>query len=296
MIRELSENEVKALHYELLLKDIIATAEKLPPFPDVAWKVMSLIKKVAPVKEIENVIRYDQAIAAKLLTVGQSAYYGRKYAVSSLQDAILLLGSQRLIQVIMAACASRYFEGRISGHELHERDLWEHSVAAALLSEIVCRRFKNRRILTVYTAALLHDIGKTVLDVYAKIYLRTTLRQISGRSGSITAERKALGIDHQELGGIIARRWRLPAEITAAIEHHHCPQEAGEHQPIAAMVYVANELANHSATGAQGEDAEEFDPLLDPVFRNLGITAETVSVFQEELREGMEGVRRTLAL
>ena len=296
MIRELSEIEVKALHYELLLKDIITTAEKLPPFPDVAWKVMSLIKKVAPVKDIEKVIRFDQTITAKLLTVGQSVYYGRKYTVSSLQDAILLLGNQRLIQVIMAVCASRYFEGKISGHELHERDLWEHSVATALLSEIVCRRFKNRRILTVYTAALLHDIGKTVLDVYAKIYLRTTLRKISGEDRSIAAERRALGIDHQELGGIIARRWRLPAEIAAAIEHHHCPPQACEHQSIAAMVYIANELANHFLTGAGSEEAGAFDPSLDPVFRNLGITAETVSAFQGELQEGMEAVRHTLAL
>ena len=295
MIRELSEIEVKALHYELLLKDIISTAEKLPPFPDVAWKVMALIKKVAPVKEIEEVIKLDPVITAKLLSVSQSVYYGRKYAVSSLQDSILLLGNQRLIQIIMAVCASRYFEGKVSGHKLHERELWEHSVSTALLSEIVCRRLKNKRVLTVYTAALLHDIGKTVLDIYAKIYLRTSLRQISGEDRSISAERKALGIDHQELGGIIARRWRLPAEIATAIEFHHCPHRAPEHQSVAAMVYIANELATTFAKSPVQDGAQPCGPEDDPILRKFGITGEMAESFRAECQEGMEMVRKTLA-
>src|SRR5208283_2505218 len=109
MIRELSEHEIDALNYELLVKDIVAAAEKLPPFPDIAWKTISLVKSMAPVKEIEDIIKYDQAITAKILRLGNSAYYGRRYDVNSLNDAILLIGNKRLIQVVMAACAIRYF-------------------------------------------------------------------------------------------------------------------------------------------------------------------------------------------
>ena len=112
MIRELSEHEIDALHYELLVKDIVAAAEKLPPFPDIAWKIISLVKAMAPVKEIEELIRYDQAITAKILRLGNSVYYGRQYDIRSLKDAILLLGNKRLIQVVIAACATRYFGQR----------------------------------------------------------------------------------------------------------------------------------------------------------------------------------------
>ena len=142
MIRELSEHEIDALHYELLVKDIVATAEKLPPFPDIAWKVSHLVKTTAPIKEIEDLIRYDQAITAKILKLGNSAYYGRQYEIRSLREAILLLGNKRLIQVVLTACASRYF-GNKSSRE--DRRLWEHSVTSALLSEIVARRFSYDR-------------------------------------------------------------------------------------------------------------------------------------------------------
>jgi len=97
MIRELSNNEVKALHYELVMKDIIAAAEKLPPFPDIAWKVTSLIKREAPMTDIEDVIKYDQVIAARILRLAQTAYYGRRSEIRSLKDAILLLGNKRLL-------------------------------------------------------------------------------------------------------------------------------------------------------------------------------------------------------
>jgi len=103
MIRELNEHEIRALHYELLLKDILAMAERLPPFSDVVWKVMPLIRKMAPIKEIEAVIKYDQAIAARVLALSQSSFYGRRSKVSSLQDAIRVLGEHKLVQVIMTA-------------------------------------------------------------------------------------------------------------------------------------------------------------------------------------------------
>lgn len=297
MVRELSAHEVKALHYELLLKDIISTAEKLPPFPDIVWKVMPLIRKMAPVEEIESVIKYDQAITARVLTLSQSAYYGRRHTVSSLQDAILILGGQKLIQVIMIACASRYFQGNVSGYNLNERQLWEHSVASALMGERVARRLRQKRVLTIYTASLLHDIGKTVMDLYARIYLHSSLSEIR-KDGpqSIDAERKTLGICHQELGEIIARRWQFPSEVAVAIGHHHSPLKAKTDQDIVKVVYVADQLVN-----AFNQDEEEgggagdaIDIEQDPVFRELGITLVVAGDLYEQIKEDLDGIKQFL--
>jgi HD-like signal output (HDOD) protein len=75
MLKPPSKHDIEIRRYELLLEDILATAEGLPPFPDIIWKVMPLLQKMAPVSEIEAVIKYDQAITARVLALSQSAYY-----------------------------------------------------------------------------------------------------------------------------------------------------------------------------------------------------------------------------
>jgi putative nucleotidyltransferase with HDIG domain len=290
MIRELSEHEIDALHYELLVKDIIATAEKLPPFPDIAWKVSHLARTMAPVQEIEEIVKYDQAITAKILRLGNSAYYGRQYEIRSVKDAILLLGSKRLIQAVLTACASRYFSGPNSGED---RVLWEHSVTSALLSEIVARRFDRVGALALYTAALLHDIGSTIVSVYFKVYRQLHLRRSWGECDTVSAERRTLGIDHQELGGIITRNWKFPSEISAAIEHHHNPEKAGLYSEITSLVYLADRMAESFEESAKPE-SKKIDPEADPIFKKLGITQKMILDFKSELGTGVKGILETL--
>lgn len=290
MTRELSSSEVNALHYELLVKDIVAAAEKLPPFPDVAWRVTSLIKRMAPIKEIQDVVKFDQAITARILRLSRSAYYGRRFEVNSLQDAILLLGNKRLIQVIIAACAVRYFTGGAG----EQNDLWEHAVTAAIMSEIISRHLNQNKVLTAYTAALLHDIGKTVLDVYAKIYLHSSQRETAGTPAYVKAERRGLGIDHQELGGIVARSWKFPPEVVAAIEHHHDPEKAGQHHGIASIVYMANVLSSESLRRRDNPRRKGFDPEEDPVFKKFSVTRKIADDCISEMENNMEGVREAL--
>ncbi len=291
MIRELSKNEVSALHYELVMKDIIAAAEKLPPFPDVAWKLTAMIKQMAPVSELEKIIGLDPALAATILRLSRSAYYGRRFDVRSLKDAILLLGNQRLLQVVISACALRYFEKGGAGPG--ERELWEHSVATAIISEIISRKFKKGRVLTLYTASLLHDIGKTILNVYAKIYMQSSIRRMRSEGRCIQVERMALGIDHQELGGIIARNWKFPPEIIAAIAHHHDP-ESGPFWEIASVVYAADKLADE-AVKEKGQTRENpLDPDKDMVFKNLGITSKIAEEIKTEFAGHLAGVKKML--
>ncbi len=291
MIRELSGHEIDALHYELLVKDIVAAAEKLPPFPDIAWKIISLVKTMAPIKEIEELVAYDQVISAKILQLGNSVYYGRKYVVRSLKDAILLLGNKRLIQVVIAACATRYYG---TGSSRDDRELWEHSVTTALTSEIVARRIRYEGILTLYTAALLHDIGNTILNLYSKIYLQSSLREIRGQSDKIRAERRALGIDHQELGGIIARNWKFPPEIAAAIEYHHNPEKAGQYEEITSLVHLADLLSISFAKKKDNRRDKEIDSESSSIFKKFRITSKMADEFENELETGMAGVMRAL--
>ena len=277
-----------------VLEKVLASAERLPPFPNVIGKLMPLIEKMAPVNEIEAVIKYDQVITARVLALSQSPYYARRQSVHSLRDAIICLGQRQLIQVITIACSARYFRGDGSGYDLREGELWQHSVAVALMAEMVAQRTGLRDIFTVYTAALLHDIGKTLLNLHVSNYFDTILPLIQKQKMRfVDAERQVFGIDHQELGATIAQRWRFPSEVVTSIGYHHYPKEAKENRDLAATVYVANRMVSGMGIGC-GVDGF-LQPNQDEVFMELGITTRMVEQFMANLFEALEETKAFLS-
>jgi len=277
-----------------ILEKVLASAEKLPPFPDVVGKVLPLIQRMAPVNEIETVIKLDQAITARVLAVSQSPYYAVRQPVRSLRDAIISLGQRQLIQIITLACSSRYFRGDGSGYDLREGELWQHAVAVALMAELVAQRTGLGDPFAVYTAALLHDIGKTLLSLYVKNYYDAILPLVQNEKlPFVEAERRVFGIDHQSLGATIARRWRFPPGVITAIGYHHYPNEATDSREIAATVYVANRMVSAMGIGC-GLDGF-LQPNQDRVFVELGITTRMVEQFMATLLVALEDTRAFLA-
>jgi len=277
-----------------ILEKVLASAEKLPPFPDVVGKVLPLIQRMAPVNEIETVIKLDQAITARVLAMSQSPYYAVRQPVRSLRDAIISLGQRQLIQIITLACSSRYFRGDGSGYDLREGELWQHAVAVALMAELVAQRTGLGDPFAVYTAALLHDIGKTLLSLYVKNYYDAILPLVQNEKlPFVEAERRVFGIDHQSLGATIARHWRFPPGVITAIGYHHYPNEATDSREIAATVYVANRMVSAMGIGC-GLDGF-LQPNQDQVFVELGITTRMVERFMATLLVALEDTRAFLA-
>jgi putative nucleotidyltransferase with HDIG domain len=293
MVRELSGSEVEALRIELVLQEIIRAAENLPPFPDVAWKVMMQVRKNAPVKEVANVTRQHKTIAKKVVSLAQSTVCGRRSGVSSLEDAVSVLGGNRFILATMTACACKYFESKVGGTAVRNRALWKHSVSTAIIGERIARHLEHPKLLTIYTAGLLHDIAKTVLDFYAEIYLHTTLDKIRGLGAAeLKAERRVLGIDHQELGEVIARRWRLPPDIITAIAYHHSPHKAGLHSYIAMIVHAADSYAKHKNWGSETLETRRLKE--HSIGQRLGIDEQWARALESEVAEEVEAVESTL--
>lgn len=278
----------------LPLEQIIDAADSLPPFPDVVWKVMPLVKQMAPVAEIEAVIKFDPAITARVLALSQTAYYARRHSIGSLRDAIVCLGQRQLLEVIMAACSAHYFEGEPAGYDLRQGELWEHAVATALMTELIARRTGDTRALSAYTAALLHDIGKTVLNCYVERYFDSIFSLVREKQlRFIDAERQVLGVDHQQLGTVIARRWRFPQPVVTAIGYHHYPLQAKNDQHLARLIYAANRMVSALGIGC-GVDGF-LQPNQDEVFVQLGMDARMIEKLMADLVEALQQTKQFLA-
>ncbi len=276
------------------LKRIIEQAESLPPFPNVVQKVMPLLQAMAPVKQIEQVIQYDPAIASRVIALSRSPVYARRHSIGSLRDAIIALGQRDLIKVVLAACSARYFQGATEGYDLREGELWEHAVGVALMTEILAAFLNNKNVFTLYTAGLLHDIGKTVLHFYVKDQFENIINLVKNKNMHfLDAEREVLGIDHQQLGGLIAKKWNFPDAVVAAIRFHHEPKKAAvRFQEITKVVHVANMMVSAVGIGCGVDGFSQ--PGRDEIFREMGITSKKVSELLAEFGDRFKAIKEFL--
>ncbi|WP_456431214.1 HDOD domain-containing protein [Thermosulfuriphilus sp.] len=209
----------------MILEFIYERLDAVPVFPKVAHRVLELLDDPrTTIPQLAEVIRYDPAITANFLKYCNSAHFGLAQKVTSLEVALSLLGQEETRKAIMLSCSAPYLNQALKGYELSPEELWDHSMGAAVASQILAEAvgFSDRA--TLFTAALLHDIGEIVLNLFVHDF-RDELRQMSEEKGiSFTeAEWQVLGGDHAIIGSELLRRWEFPEEIVRAIREHHDP-------------------------------------------------------------------------
>jgi putative nucleotidyltransferase with HDIG domain len=223
---------------------ILKSINSIPAFPATGNKVAQLLSKPDySVLQVANVIKYDPSITANILKMANSAYFGPRHIISNIKDAVIYLGQKNLLRAIQTAGISKYYKKGMPGYYDKATDLWEHSVAVALMSQILSKKINGREDTTLYTAALLHDVGKIILGEF----VRDSLVKISAlvetqKHSFLEAEEIVLGINHADLGGRIAEYWNFPIEIRDAISYHHRPDLLEkEDKPMPWIVYLADQ-------------------------------------------------------
>ena len=278
-----------------LLEEIMQAADRLPPFPQVVNKIMPLIRSMAPPAEIEALIQLDPIIASRVLAMSQSPLFSRRKKIGSIRDAVLSLGSRQLIEIILTACASKYFTAHALGYDLQEGELWEHAVGTAILADRVAQEIDSPHRFVVYTGGLLHDIGKTIMSFYVEDYFESIFHLVKEKNMPfLHAERQVLGIDHQQLGALIAHRWKFPPAVITAIGCHHSPEKAKEHKDVAGIVYVANRMVSAVGIGC-GVDGF-LQPNGDEVFSHLKITPKMIEMFMSDVVMALDETQQFLSV
>ena len=165
------------------------------------------------------------------------------HKISNINDAVIYLGQKNLFVAIQTAGISKYYRKGAPGYFDKATDLWEHSVAVALMSQIISRKITGKEDTTLYTAALLHDVGKIILGEFVRDSLVKISQMVYKQNISfLEAEESVLGINHADLGGKIAEHWNFPAEIRDAIAYHHRPDLLEKEEKIMPwMVYIADQ-------------------------------------------------------
>lgn len=224
------------------MDDILARVAEIKPLPGTVLRLISVINDPdSAVTDIVETIKYDQALTARMLRLCNSAYFGLSRQVQSLEDAMRILGTLKILQLMMAVHTNTLLARGQEGYGLAPGVLWRQSVATAIAATIFAERTHPPNVNLTFTAGLLHDIGKVVLNEHVagdfmEIVRLVTLRQVSFDE----AEKMVLGFSSPEVGAHLAERWQLPEAITRCIRYHRTPSALIPPDVLVDTVYLGN--------------------------------------------------------
>lgn len=232
------------------LDELIGQAQEMRPLPASAVRLAALINSpTVDLNEVADIIAYDQALTMRLLRAVNSASSASSTRVTHAVEAVFRLGSARVVSLAIAASVRDPFQRDVSAYGLGDGQLWRHSVATAVVAEVLCERSAIELPGDTFTAALLHDVGKLVMGRHMSKQDLDWLHRAKNEGGlnALEAERQILGVHHGELGGIVAQHWQLPERVVLGVIHHHTPTDGFD--LVCDAVCLSNLVANHIDTG-----------------------------------------------
>ena len=242
------------------LHKIMSQVDNFPVMPSAAGKLMKLLDDPgATPAQIEEVLRYDPGLTANILRLVNSAYIGLPAKVGSVRQGIALIGMARLKKLAMATFVTSMLKKDIPGYDLPAGELWRHSIAVSVTAESLQKELQMPDNPEIFTAALLHDVGKLVLGHFVKDDLAKIEAEADKGIPFDQAERNILGTDHAEVGAMILNNWSFPKQVVTAVKWHHDPENAPGAPLILDLVHVANMLCMMIGIGV-GREGLQHQP------------------------------------
>lgn len=201
------------------LEKTIMSAGDLPTIPIVATKVMQLIESDrATAEELSKVVSSDPAVAARVLKISNSSFYGRQGKIQNLSMAIVLLGFNTLKSVVVTASLRQVYQP----FGLTEKMLWEHSFGAGLAARTIAKSLGGVDPEEAFLAGLFHDIGKTIMNNQDPAKFQMVMERCYNEEIRFNeAEKSFFSFTHEEAGALVIKKWNFPDVLTQTVQQHH---------------------------------------------------------------------------
>ena len=273
---------------------ILQKVSAFPNMPKAGMKLRALLSEEnVSIDEIEKILRQDPGLAANVLRLANSAFFGVPAKVTSLKQAIVLLGVKRFSKIAVAACMNKTMDAAVNGYRLSPGELWLHSIAVSTTAEALAKNRELDETKDFFTPALLHDLGKLVLGKFVKAEQAKISSLVDNGVPVVYAEKEILKTDHAEIGALILNKWSFPDDLIKAVRWHHNPEGMDHSNLHADVVYLANLLC-HSNRDSESDD-NPFNMPDSSVLDRLQIESEQYKVFAEKARDWMKRLSDTLS-
>lgn len=233
---------------------------------------------------LSKIIGRDQGLSTKILSIANSPLYGLTRKVSTIDFAILIIGYQDIKNIVVALTMVDSFRNK-SDKYLDQNSFWMHSMLSGTASKRVAEDLGFRIGSEAFVAGLLHDLGIPVMHKFFKPEFEKVVDDFDqNQTPIIEAERKYLGLDHQEIGNYLATKWSLPEHLSNSILYHHKPSESPEPDVLTSIVHLVDFMTQKLEVG--GYYLDRGIELDESVLSLLGIgSIEEFDAFVESYRE-----------
>jgi len=273
---------------------LLREVKVLPPSPQVLPKVLdALHQEQTTLEEVGDLIALDPALTAKLLHYCNSVYFSGREPVASVPEAIGRVGFQTIFSLVSAVTGSKSFN-LPDGSGLDGTHLWQHSLTTAFGCKFIAEDIgEDSNIL--FTAGLLHDIGRVVLaQARGAEYGELLTTAANTQANPTDSEKSAYGFSHAEVGACLMETWKLPALLVQGVRFHHQPAAAGAAKKTAAGVCVGNALAHIFEHPAENLAATNVE--LQGALELLGLGSRHMELYDEQMQENWDFVNTLIQL
>jgi HD-like signal output (HDOD) protein len=231
---------------------ILGALDKLPPFSPVLTRLLAtLADEDVSFGELAAIIETDAVLAGNLLRVVNSPLYGRMSAINSVRHAVSILGSIKIRNLVLGLSVSRRWATSRVPPGWSSPQFNTHSLAVAVLSDLIALETPTPYPEGAFTCGLLHDVGKLLIAVAMPEGFEALHKAYaSGGDSADDIEWSILSVMHAEISGAIMKKWKLPEPIQKGVEFHHSPDEADHGSlHLAHVVEAADHYINSSGLG-----------------------------------------------
>lgn len=273
------------------INGLVSRATALAPLPNTYYELNNAINNPSTsLKDIGNIINQDASLTAQLLRIANSALFNFPAQISTVSQAITVVGIQQLRELTLACTVLRAFP-LIPDNYVNISAFWQHSLAVGIGARVLASYRKESNIERFYVLGLLHDIGRVVMYLGDPDSSRELLQQANQSSQLLHQLEDALWqTDHGNISATFLEKWKLPASIWEPIKHHHHPEKAENFQEESAIIHLADIIAHTLELGISGE--KRIPPISDVAWEKVGITTdqlpEIVDEVERQFNESLE--------
>lgn len=241
------QNAELTMGQHITLEQLIGRGQDLPSLPEIYLRVSEQLEdENSSVQQIGDTVQNDPAITTRVLKMVNSAYYGLPNQVSSIAQAVSLLGRERLKHILIGSVLRGVFSGT-DNPAFSMQEFWQHSIKTAIIARYLARQIVQiEEAEAMFTAGLLHDIGKLLMiKKFPERMLAAEEYMIQKRVDILSAELTQLGLTHTAVGEALMHHWGLPQLLIDCTINHHESVHDGPNRCATYLVYLANNLSQY---------------------------------------------------
>ena len=274
-------------------KDLVSAVSDIVSLPETVLRVNEMVDDThSSAADIGEIIRQDPGLTARLLRIANSPFYGFPSRIDNVPIAITVIGTNQLRDLLLATSTIQVFSDFPNGIVSMET-FWRHSLRCAIIARSLAAHLHETNVECYFTAGLLHDIGYLIIYREIPEMARRALKRSNQNRDSVhLVEQEIIGFDHGAVGGELLRQWNLPSTLSETVEFHHTPRFAKQHPKEAAIIHIANYLANTMLANIGG-DIEETEALEVSALKTAGLTPD---ILQSVLKEAEAQFKETLEI